>query len=99
MLIFPQNYFNFIIKFYVEVNVCNLICSFGNELYYIYNIGTLTVNVEFMWRGLETGERRALAGLSICFVPSHINSIFTVSTSILYLSCNKICKKMLSLLV
>jgi hypothetical protein len=27
----------------------------------IYNIGVLTVNIECMWRGLETGERRALA--------------------------------------
>jgi hypothetical protein len=42
-----------------------------------------------MWRGLETGERRALANLSIRFVPSHINSIFTVNTPISYLSCNK----------
>ena len=25
----------------------------------IYNIGVLTVNIELMWRGLETGERRA----------------------------------------
>ena len=25
-------------------------------VYYIYNIGVLTVNIEFMWRGLETGE-------------------------------------------
>jgi hypothetical protein len=29
----------------------------------IYNIGALTVNIQFMWRGLETGERRALANL------------------------------------
>ena len=49
---------------------------------YIYKIGVLTVNIEFMWRGLETWERRALASLSIRFMPSHIN-----------LSCNKICKK------
>jgi len=27
----------------------------------IYNIGVLTVNIEFMWRGLETGERRAFS--------------------------------------
>jgi len=27
---------------------------------YIYNIGVLTVNIEFMWRGLETGQRRSL---------------------------------------
>ena len=26
---------------------------------YIYNIGVLTVNIEFMWRGLETREGRA----------------------------------------
>ena len=51
----------------------------------IYNIGVLTVNIEFMWRGLETGERRALASISIRFVPSHIHSIFTVNTPILYL--------------
>ena len=61
----------------------------------IYNIGVLTVNRECMWRGLEMGEIRALASISIRFVPSHINSIFTVNTPILYLSCNKICKKKL----
>ena len=62
----------------------------------IYNIGVLTVNIEFMWRGLETGERRALASFSTCFVPTHINSMFTVNTPILYLSCNKMgTKKML----
>ena len=27
-------------------------------VYYIYNIVVLTVNIEFMWRGLETRERR-----------------------------------------
>ena len=55
---------------------------------YIYKIGVLTVNIE-----LETWERRALASLSIRFMPSHINSIFTINTPILYLSCNKvICK-------
>jgi hypothetical protein len=55
-----------------------------------------------MWRGLETGERRALTNLSIRFVPSHINSIFTVNTPISYLSCNKtICtqKKVIYLLM
>ena len=29
--------------------------------YYIYNIGVLTVNIESMCRGLETGERRAFS--------------------------------------
>ena len=37
---------------------------------YIYIIGVLTVNIEFMSRGLETGERQALASLFICFVPT-----------------------------
>ena len=46
-----------------------------------------------MWRGLETGKDDLLASLPIRFVPSHINSIFTVNTPILYLSCNKICNK------
>ena len=27
----------------------------------IYNIGALIVNIEFMWRGLETGERQAFS--------------------------------------
>jgi len=26
-----------------------------------YNIGVLTVNIEFMWRGLETGERTSFS--------------------------------------
>ena len=53
----------------------------------------MRVNIEFMWRGLETRESRDLASHSIHFVPSYINSIFTVHISILYLSCNEICKK------
>jgi hypothetical protein len=32
-----------------------------------------------MWRGLETGEKRALASFSIRFVRSHIHSIFNVN--------------------
>ena len=43
-------------------------------LWYIYNIDVI---IEFMWQGLEMGERRA--SLSIRFVPSHIHSIFTVN--------------------
>ena len=30
-------------------------------VYYICNIGVLTVNIEFMWRGLEMGEIQALS--------------------------------------
>ena len=41
-----------------------------------YNIGVLTVNIEFMWRGLETGETRALAVLP---------SVSCRATQILYL--------------
>ena len=67
---------------------------------YIYNIGVLTVNIEFMWQGLETEERRALVSFSIRFMPSHMNPVFTVNTPILYLFCNKICqKKMLFYLI
>ena len=44
---------------------------------FIYNIGVLTINIEFMWRGLERGERRALV--------SHINAIFTVYTNIVFI--------------
>ena len=51
-----------------------------------YNIGAMTVNTQFILRGLETGERRTSASLSIRFEPSHINSIFTVKAPILYLS-------------
>jgi hypothetical protein len=29
-------------------------------VYYIYNIGVLTVNIEIMWLCLETGERQAI---------------------------------------
>jgi hypothetical protein len=36
----------------------------------IYNIGVLTVNIEFMGRGLEKGKDELLASLSIRFVPS-----------------------------
>ena len=57
------------------------------------NIGVLMVSIEFIWRGLEMGERRALASLSIHFVPSHINSIFTVNTPILYYLAIKFTKK------
>ena len=44
---------------------------------FIYNIGVLTINIEFMWRALERGERRALV--------SHINAIFTVYTNIVFI--------------
>jgi hypothetical protein len=27
----------------------------------IYNIGALTVNIEFMWQGLETGEKMSFS--------------------------------------
>ena len=56
---------------------------------YWYIDGVNRINVA----RLRKGERQALASLSICFVPSHINSIFTVNTPILYLSCNKKFKK------
>jgi hypothetical protein len=48
------------------------------EHIFIYNIAALTVHIELMWWGLETGERRALMSLSIRFMPSHINSILSL---------------------
>ena len=44
---------------------------------------------------LRNGGKLALKGLSIRFLPSHINSLFSVNTLIMYLSCNKICKTIL----
>jgi uncharacterized membrane-anchored protein YitT (DUF2179 family) len=70
-----------------------------------YNIGALTVNIEFMWLGTKQMERLAKASLSPLSKSRHINSIFTiihqycifiaVNAPILYLSCNKICIEML----
>jgi len=50
-----------------------------------YNIGVLTVNIEFMWLGTKRMERFAKAHLSPVSKPRHINSIFTVNTPILYM--------------
>jgi hypothetical protein len=41
-----------------------------------YNIGVLTVNMEFMWLGTKRMERLAKAHLSPISKPRHINSIF-----------------------
>ena len=63
---------------------------------YKYNIGGLTVNIEFMWRALETGERTSFSESFHPFrAEPHKFYIITVNTSILYLSCNKICKQLL----
>jgi hypothetical protein len=61
--------------------------------HYIYNIGVLTVDIEFMWRCLEMGERTSFRESFHPFRARPHKSIFTVNTPILYLSCNKICKK------
>ena len=50
-----------------------------------YNIGVLTVNIEFMWLGTKRMERLVEARLSPGSKPCHINSIFTVNTPILYI--------------
>jgi hypothetical protein len=50
-----------------------------------YNIGVLTVNIEFIWLGTKRMERPAKACLSSVSMPRHINSIFTINTSILYI--------------
>jgi hypothetical protein len=50
-----------------------------------YNIGVLTVNIEFMWFGTKRMERLAKAHRSPVSKPHYINSIFTVNTPILYI--------------
>jgi hypothetical protein len=50
-----------------------------------YNIGVLTVNIEFMWLGTKRVERLAKGRFSPVSKPRHINSIFTVNTPILYI--------------
>jgi len=50
-----------------------------------YNIGVLTVNIEYMWLGTKRMERLAKARLSPVSKPRHINSIFTVNTPIFYI--------------
>jgi hypothetical protein len=54
----------------------------------IYNIGALTVNIEFMWLGTKWMERLAKARLSPVSKPLHINYILIVNTPILYMHCN-----------
>jgi hypothetical protein len=50
-----------------------------------YDIGVLTVNIEFMWLGTKRIERFVKARLSPVSKPRHINSISTVNTPILYI--------------
>jgi len=45
-----------------------------------YNIGVLTVNIEFMWRGLETGERRARSLVLHAYKKFQIVWLFNLST-------------------
>jgi hypothetical protein len=51
-----------------------------------YNIGVLTVNIEFMWLGTKRMENLSKARLSPVSKPRHINSIFTVNKPILKFS-------------
>jgi hypothetical protein len=50
-----------------------------------YNIGVLTVNIEFMWLGTKRMERFAKAHLSPVSKPSQINYICTGNAPILYI--------------
>ena len=50
-----------------------------------YNIGVLTVNIEFMWLGTKRMERFAKAHLSPVSKPRHIHSIvYRQYTNIVY---------------
>jgi hypothetical protein len=51
------------------------------------------------WRGLETGERRALASLSIRSVPSHIHSIFTSILQYYIYPASKFAKMLFNLII
>ena len=51
-----------------------------------YNIGVLTVHIEFMWLGTKRLERLAKSSSFPVSKPRPINSIFTVNTPILYIS-------------
>ena len=62
-------------------------------LMYIYNIGLLTVNIEFIWRGWETGWKTSFSESFCPFRASQIHSLFIVNRPILYLSCNPRCPK------
>jgi len=48
---------------------------------YIYNIGVLTVNIEFMWRGLETGERPSLSEFFLTF-RAELLTLFSKSSKV-----------------
>jgi hypothetical protein len=52
----------------------------------IYNIGVLTVNIEFMWRGLETGERTSFSEFFHLFrAESHKFYIYRKYTNIVFI--------------
>ena len=55
--------------YYTLINKKNLI------MHYIYNIGVLTVNIELMWRGLETGERTSFHFVSFRAEPHRITVV------------------------
>ena len=48
-----------------------------------YNIGVLTINIEFMWLGTKRLKLKLV--FPSVSKPRHINSIFTVNTPILYI--------------
>jgi hypothetical protein len=52
----------------------------------IYNIGVLTVNIEFMWRGLETGKRTSFSESFHLFrAESHKFYIYRKYTNIVFI--------------
>ena len=63
---------------------------------YIYNIDVLTVNIEFMWRGLETGEWRAFRESFQPFrAEPHKLYIYRQYTNIVFILQYNLQKKML----
>ena len=63
---------------------------------YIYNIGALTLNIEFMWRSLETGKRRAFNESFHSFhAELHKFYIYRQYTNIVFILQKNLPKKML----
>jgi hypothetical protein len=50
-----------------------------NKTDYMYNIGVWTVNIELMWRGLETGELIKLLSHNSVIITLHISLIKLIS--------------------
>jgi hypothetical protein len=66
------------------------------NVFNVFIIGVLTVNIELMWRGLETGERRAFSESFHPFrAEPHTFYIYRQCTNIVFILQSNLQKKML----